>query len=117
MPDSSPWVNYKLYATNDIDSTPTLVFGSQYAARLWSILAVNRTEFPFFLEMNILRDGNLSYPFIVQQKIEPYETKEIIPYSGFIMEGGDTLFGNTDFSGNRFTSLISYEELLELPAQ
>jgi hypothetical protein len=112
MPDSLPWVNFRQVATSDIGSDPLPVFNSAYTSKICSIITVNKTDEPFLLDFNILKDNGDTTPLLIKKKIEAYETQDFT-FKCLIMEGGDTILANAEFSGNRFACIVCYEELLE----
>ena len=115
-PSSYPWVNFKLAVTIGIDSTPVLMLGLEQSAMIDSIRLTNTCGSPLLADVYILREVEgvgqtsfISYRFSLQAA----SALELLDGSVLYPEAGDTIWGNSDFSGNRFDSLISYRQLLE----
>jgi hypothetical protein len=115
-PSAYPWVNFKLAVTIGIDSTPVLVFGLQQSAMIDSIRLTNTCGNPLLADVYILREveGVATSSFIAYRfSLQAASALELLDGSVLYPEAGDTLWANSDFSGNRFDSLISYRQLLE----
>jgi len=115
-PTSYPWVNFKLAVTIGIDSTPVLMFGLQQSAMIDSIRLTNTCGNPLLADVYILREveGVATSSFIAYRfSLQAASALELLDGSVLYPEAGDTIWGNSDFSGNRFDSLISYRQLLE----
>ncbi len=115
-PSSYPWVNFKLYPTSSVDSSPVLVFGTENAVMIDSLRLTNTSVNPLLADVFILREvGSTGQNFYIakQFSLPAASALELLDGSVLYLESGDTLWGNSDFSGNRFDSLISYRQLLE----
>jgi len=126
MPSSS--VNYKSTITNDIGSTPTLIFGSEKSCSIESIWIVNTTQNSLFVDITILReiDNEPKSTYIIRKlPITAYGKQEIInaniqnnvgisstPQAYYTLPG-DTMFANSDFIQNRFECHVNYREFVE----
>ncbi len=115
-PSSYPWVNFKLYPTSSVDSSPVLVFGTENAVMIDSLRLTNTSANPLLADVFILREvGSTGQNFYIakQFSLPAASALELLDGSVLYLESGDTLWGNSDFSGNTYDCLISYRQLLE----
>jgi hypothetical protein len=109
---------HKLFPTANINNTPTLVFGTEVYCRLDSIRIVNNSNNNILVDIKLLREISevpRYFNIFNHANIDPYGCQDLlsIDYGGLIyVEPGDILFGNSDFSKNKFDCLISYREVL-----
>jgi hypothetical protein len=115
-PTSYPWVNFKLYPTSAVDSSPVLVFGTEQSVMIDSMRLTNTSANPLLADVFILREisstGQIFY-IARQFSLAAASALELLDSSVLYLESGDTLWGNSDFSGNTYDCLISYRQLLE----
>lgn len=113
-----PFVNFKQYITQDINNTPTLIFGSEFNCILDSIILSNKTNSKIIASLYILRevDKDKATECTLANKIviEPNSLLDILESATLTLEAGDLLYAYSDFSENVFNSFISYRELIEL---
>lgn len=114
MAIAPPWVNFKLYTTAQVGSTPTLVFGSQQACIIDEVQITNTIQEKILVDITILREDGINYFFLKQQPINVYGIVNVLKGSVLYLEPGDLLYANSDFSGNLFDCLVSYRQLNEL---
>lgn len=121
-PYQYPWVNFFSTPTASIDSTSTLIGGAISTSIIDSIYVCNTSDQDIFIDITILAERNLTP--ITTYRIKKFflpknESAELISpthnqvNSVLILETGDTLFGNSDFSGNTFDCVVSGRQLLE----
>ena len=115
-PTSYPWVNFKLYPTSAVDSSPVLVFGTENAVMIDSMRLTNTCGSPLLADVFILREiSSTGQIFYIARRfsLAAASALELLDGSVLYLESGDTLWGNSDFSGNTYDCLISYRQLLE----
>lgn len=115
---TAPYVNFKTQATDNIESTPTIIFGNdQHNCLIDSVLITNLsdqneitvrlymarevtigTDTDFLIAKNIVVKDNLNF--------------EEIPW---IFEPGDLLYANSYDYQSTFNTLVSYLELTQQP--
>lgn len=120
MANTPPWVRFFSDPTPDIGSTPTLILLKQNAAIIRAIYAVNKTSQEIFVTVTALQErliNNVETPITTYRYInfpvKPYQSIDLIQGMAPLLEGGDSLFANSDFSDNRFDCCVDGEELLE----
>jgi hypothetical protein len=119
-PYQYPWVNFFSDPTSAIDSTPIIVCGKTHTSIIDSIFVCNTTDQDIFIDITKLSERNL-VPITTYRK-----RKFLIPANGsadlitanqedslLILEAGDLLYANSDFSGNTFDCEVSGRQLLE----
>lgn len=116
-----PFTNILMMPTYDIDSTPKLVFGSQYTCKLDSIWICNTGDTELFTDFNLLTERIVNNqpiskngPFIPNQVLKPKGYIELLLGSVAHIVAGDLLYANSDNSSNLFNCFISYREFTEL---
>ena len=117
-PFSYPWVNFLMTPTIGIESTPTLIFGSEHNSVIDSIILCNTSQNDIYVDIYSLTERNL----IAKNN---YVFKKIfLPINGYFqfgkdsslqMEAGDLFYANSDFSSNTFDCLVSHRALIEQP--
>lgn len=112
-----PWVNFNLAPTADIDSTNTLIFGSQSNCIVDSIFVCNTSPQDIYIDITILAERVIDDPtttYIVKKYLlKKSEGVELIKESVINLQSGDTMYAKSDFADNTFDCMISYRELLE----
>lgn len=115
-PSSYPWVNFKLYPTSSVDSSPVLVLGTEQSVMMDSIRLTNTCGSPLLADVYLLREvESVGQAFFIarQFSLQADSALELLDGSVLYLEAGDTLWANSDFSGNTYDCLISYRQLLE----
>lgn len=125
VPSSFPWVNYKMTPTANVDSTPTIVFGSDTYTCILNNINVCNTSIndisvyfyilridvgPGFFKFNHLISKNTSQDLLNITTIGALPTSSS---SGLTLVSGDILFAYSNAVHNTFDCQISYAELLE----
>jgi hypothetical protein len=125
VPTSLPWVNFESAYVNGVESTPTIMVGTdQYVYVVVSINVCNTSLNDIFVNYYILRvdDGpsNFKYNHLVDantsQDILNVTMINGVPTtyeSIIILMPGDVLYGYSDAVGHKFDCQISYCVLLE----
>jgi len=124
-PSSFPWVNYKMFPTAGVESTPIPVFGSDSSTCVLSSINVCNTSLTdiyvyfyilrvdvgnFFFKYNHLINQNTSQDILNVTTLNGFG----VPYtSELTLESGDLLYAYTDSSSSTCDISISYSELLE----
>jgi hypothetical protein len=122
----SSFVNFKEYRTRNISSTPTIIFVSQYKCRILCIHICNNTKNPLLLDIKVLEEIDnvgVNTNFCQKIPISGYGKQEMVnvSFNTTISQtpsllqpaAGDILLANSDFVGNKFDSIVVYEELIE----
>jgi len=119
-PYQYPWVDFFSSLTSSIDSTPLIVCGKEKTSIVDSIFVCNTTEQDIFVDVTILgeRDSVATTVYRVKNHLLPKNgSAELISVnqvdSVLILQAGDLLYANSDFSGNTFDSIVSGRQLLE----
>ena len=110
----TPFVDFKLYTTVQIGSTPTLIFGKPNTCRIDEVQITNTVSDNIFVDIYVLREDGTTPFFRKHQAVAAYQALNLLKGSLIILEAGDLLYASSDFSGNLFDCLISYEMFLEL---
>jgi hypothetical protein len=125
VPSSFPWVNYKMTLTANVNSTPTIVFGSDtHTCVLNNINVCNTSSNDILVYFYVLRIdvGNAFFKFSqfisknTSQDLLNITTISGVPSpstSELTLESGDILYGYSNALHNTFDCLISFAELLE----
>lgn len=116
-PYQYPWVNFNLAPTSTIDSTPSLVFGSDNNCIIDSIFVCNTTEQEIFIDITILSERIIDQPvttyFVKNYLVPKSGSAELIKESVLNLQAGDLMYAKSDFANNTFDCMISYRQLLE----
>lgn len=111
------FVDFPLYITTNIGSTPLLVFQSEDICILQSIKFINTTNNTIKVFSNITRDfgsgDTETYMYVPGVPIEPLGRIDVLEKSLENIKPGDTLYAYSDFSSNRFNCFISYQALVQ----
>jgi hypothetical protein len=99
----------------DIDSTELLLYLAPVTSIFHSIIATNTTERDIYIDVKCLRPDSGKPTFAYKRLITKYQSIEVLPDSRslLIMEPGDFLYAQSDFSGNTFDIIAAYTQLLE----
>jgi hypothetical protein len=115
-----PWVNFWSNPTPAIDSTPTLIFLSANTCIIKAIGVCNTSNVDIFVTVTALQERTINdtpTPITTHRfrnvPLKLYQTFDLIEGNQQILQAGDSLFANSDFSGNTFDCWVDYEELLE----
>lgn len=125
-----PWVKFFSEPEPSIDSTPTIICSGIQTTIVDSIVACNRSDQDIFVDLFTLmeRERNESLTPITNYR----QNKFLIPKNGsaelltpthtdqrvdslLILQSGDLLYANSDYSGNLFDCLVVGRRLLEDP--
>jgi hypothetical protein len=93
-----------------------LVFGTEQSVMIDSIRLTNTCGNPLLADVYLLREvEGLGQDFFIarQFSLQAPSALELLDGSVLYLEAGDTLWANSDFSGNTYDCLISYRQLLE----
>lgn len=114
---AAPYVNAKNFITQQINSTPTLIFGNdQHTCLIQQVLFVNLSEVnEININLYILKEiDNIPQEITIANNIKVLDSLiyENIP---LIFEPGDLLFAYSFQYGSIFNTEVSYLELTEQP--
>ena len=115
-----PFVDYKRWPVQDIDSTPTLIFGNdQTNCIIEGLFITNTTNNIINVNVYMLyedEDGNPIEHYLVKSlKINALDSVDFLKGNQIIVKSEDTIFAYSDFSGNLFNTYVSYIELNQTP--
>lgn len=106
----------------NIESTPTLIFGSQQSCYIDSISFCNTTDNDLFFDLFIAGERTINNVLVA---VQAYHSKKRLLKANQTLElelgalkspqSGDLFYANSDFSGSTFDVLVSYRELTEVP--
>ncbi len=121
-PYQYPWVKFGSITVANIDSSEQLLYTAVNATIFDSIIVTNTTKQEIFIDFSMLTERLIDgepvnqKPFVARNRlIEKYQSLELLPatQSILILEAGDFVYANSDFSNNTFDCIISYRQLLE----
>lgn len=117
------FVHYKMKPTEGINSTPTLILGSEYQGMIHGLIVLNQSTEPLLISAYHMReeipDGEeepvpITRAFLLNQRVEPNDTRN---FAGLIekmvFEAGDTFYAYSDAYENTFNAFVSYEEFVQ----
>lgn len=114
-----PWVDYVRVPTPNIDSTPTIIFGKQATCIIDRVLLCNKTDQDIYVDIWVKTERLIDDNFVEQDTftrkklfITKFGSVQALEESE-VMESGDLMYANSDFSGNFFDCTISARLLLE----
>jgi hypothetical protein len=110
---AAPYVNFKPYIVNNINNTPTKIFGSEYTCILDSAIWINLSNVPITVYAYVLKDSTQTI-FCPGVEIKPLGYTDWIYNATLYLEAGDFLYAYSDYSGKLFNSIVSYRQLNEL---
>lgn len=115
-PYQYPWVDFNRWNIAGIDSTPVLLFGSQAHCIVDSVYITNTSDREIFVDLTRLSEDEDEVQVTTYRRkrflLKAYESAELID-STFFLKGGDTIFANSDSTGNLFDCSGSVRVLLE----
>lgn len=114
------FVNRKRKITNQINSTPTIIFANdEHTCAIESILLINPTENNCLINiynLTELDDEVTHVTFRNNINLPAYEILNILQdVSSFNTETSDVFFAYSDASYNVFNTIVSYVEFNQLP--
>lgn len=116
---TSPFVNWKMLPTANINSTPTLIFGNdQHTCLVDGVILSNLVSNVILVTLSVIREIEVgvetSFVLASQLSLNPNEKPESLLEMSLTLEPGDLLYANSDYSGNLFNTFVTYREFLEL---
>lgn len=119
-PYQYPWVNFNLYPTSSIDSTPAIAFPASYNSIVDSIFICNTTKHDALVSLYILSERvpptAVETYFVNRYLVPKWENVELMKGSVMNLQAGDLLYAFSDNTIHEFDCLVSYRQLLESPA-
>jgi hypothetical protein len=123
-PYQYPWVAFRSFLRQSIDSTEYLFYTAPVVTIFDSIIVTNTTNQEIFVDFTILGeriqpnidDPQVEKPWLAYKRlVDKNQSIELLPTSQsmVILEAGDFAYCNSDFSGNTFSCIVSGRQLLE----
>lgn len=116
-PVTYPWVNFLMSPTRDINSTESLVFGSDKGCIIDSIWVCNTSDTDSYITLKIKTAGRETvddFVFLKDKVLNPANVEEILKGSVLYMQPGDLIHASTSYDSDRFDCFVSYRKLNEL---
>lgn len=115
---TGPFVSFKMQPTLNVNSTPTLIFGSQVTCLLDSVLLANQGETSLVASLWIAREvePGQETDFMLARRVPlaPFAPLDVLLQTTLTLEPGDLLYAQSDYSDNLFNSFVSYRAFNEL---
>ncbi len=123
-PYQYPWVSFRSFLRQTIDSTEYLFYTAPAVTIFDSIIVTNTTNQDIFIDFRILGERTqpdadspeVEKPWVAYKRlVQKNQTIELLPTSQsmIILEAGDFAYCNSDFSGNTFSCIVAGRQLLE----
>lgn len=115
---TAPYVNFKTQATENIESTPTIIFGNdQHTCLINNVLITNLSDqneitVKLYMAREVTIGIDTDFPIAKNIIVKDYLNFEEIPW---IFEPGDLLYANSYDYQSTFNTLVSYLELTQQP--
>lgn len=116
---SAPFVNFKMTPTQNISSSPTLIFGNdQHTCLIDGIILSNLTDKVILVTLTIAREIEVGVEtlFVLADEIpiQPSDRVDALLNMTLTLQPGDLLYAQSDYSENIFNAFINYRELTEI---
>lgn len=115
-----PFVSFKLQPTEQISSTPQLIFGSQVTCILDGLIIANQCDDRLLFSLYLLREdqsptptGATQYMLVSNKPLEAQDSVDLLESKTLFLEAGDTLYAYSDYNSNVFNTFVSYRQLNE----
>ena len=115
---SSPAVNFKRVMTQNIESTPQIIFANErHTCLIDSLLLTNLGETDIYISLYVLYEEGELTPSPIQHflhkntYIPAQATLELGFGEGLSLQAGDVLFANSNYHANLFNSYVCYREI------
>lgn len=117
--NGSPWVNFKMTPTQDVSSTPTIIFGNDvHTCLLDGVVLANISDTIILVTLSIAREVTVGTEtdFILGDQIplQPHDRVDVLCNTTLTLEAGDLLYASSDDASHLFNTFVSYRELTEL---
>lgn len=114
-PYQYPWVKFGSTPTASIDSSALPIYGAPVTTIVDSIRLCNTSQNDIFVTIFLLAERDLvtTTTYFETKFFLAQNSSARITIDSDILQDGDILYANSDYSGNKFDTHVSWRQLLE----
>ena len=106
-----------MHPTLAVNSTPTLIFGSEKTCLIDSLILSNQENWPlqasFWINREVTKGIETTFMLDCQVSLSPLERRNVLKDTPLTLEPGDLLYAMSDNSESVFNTFVSYRAVLK----